>query len=224
MDIFPDIKGSIIDYDVIVTGHLRWNRYFNETPQSPPRGDPSTCSSVLIRGQQTDGSDYVLIVDPTLRWTPEAYYFDVNRRTGLKPDRVTHLFCTHQHADHQEGFRYFPNAVWQAAAPVATLLRHSEFIDGSRVVPVSGEFLPGVFALPVPGHTDTIHGVAFSIGGKKVLVAADAVMTKYHFQHNTTEFQNDPKMNEVAAQTIRNIKDSFDIVIPGHDHLIVNWR
>jgi glyoxylase-like metal-dependent hydrolase (beta-lactamase superfamily II) len=163
-------------------------------------------------------------VDPTLRWTPEAYYFDVNRRTGLKPERITHLFCTHHHGDHQEGFRYFPNAVWQAAEPIAKLLRDSTLIDGTKVVPVVGEFLPGVYALSLPGHTDTIHGIAFNYEGKSILVAADAVMTKYHFKNNTTEYQPDSKMNEVAAQTIKDIKESFDTIIPGHDHLIVNWR
>ncbi|HEY5466472.1 MAG TPA: MBL fold metallo-hydrolase [Clostridia bacterium] len=224
MYIFPEIKGSITDYDVLVTGHLKWNRYFGETPQSPPRGDPSTCSSVLIRGKQADGSEYVLIVDPTVRWTPEAYYFDINRRTGLKPDRVTHLFCTHHHADHYEAFKYFPNAIWMAAEPVAGLLRENKLVDGSKIVPVAGEFLPGVYALPLPGHTDTLHGIAFSAEGKNLLVAADAVMTKYHYQNNTTEFQPDPEMNAVAARTIENIKESFDMVIPGHDQLIVNWR
>ena len=37
MNIFPHINGSIIDYDILVIGHLKWNRYFNESPQDPPR-------------------------------------------------------------------------------------------------------------------------------------------------------------------------------------------
>ena len=47
-------------------------------------------------------------------------------------------------------------------------------------------------------------------------------MTKYHYEDNKTEFQPDPKMKEIAAQTIMNIKESFDLVIPGHDNLIMN--
>ena len=59
----------------------------------------------------------------------------------------------------------------------------------SRLVPVEGEFLPGVYALPLPGHTDSLHGIAFQHKGKRILVAGDAVMTKYHYEDNKTEFQ-----------------------------------
>lgn len=222
MNIFPHINGSIIDYDILVIGHLKWNRYFNESPQDPPRGDPSTCTSVLIRGYDKDGKEYVLIVDPTLRISPEDYYFDLNRRTGLRPHDVTHLFCTHHHGDHIEGFKYFENAKWCTSKEVAKVLRNNESIDGSRLVPVEGEFLPGVYALPLPGHTDSLHGIAFQHKGKRILVAGDAVMTKYHYEDNKTEFQPNPKMKEIAAQTIMNLKESFDLVIPGHDNVIVN--
>lgn len=217
MNIFPHLEGTIDDFDVIVEGHLRWNRYFGETPSSPPRGYPSTCTSVMIRGKDTTGKAYVLIVDPTTRWTPKDYYFDVNRRTGLYPEAITHCFSTHHHGDHVEGLQYFPGAVWLAGRGAAQLIRETATIEGiERIQEVCGEFLPGVYALPLPGHTDTLHGVAFCFRGKKILVAGDGIMTKYHFLHNTTEFETDA---ETAAQTIRNIKESFDFVIPGHDGL-----
>ena len=219
MNIFPEIRGSVIDFDVIVVGHLRWNRYFGEGPDAPPRGDPSTCTSTLIKGKNWDGRDYVLVVDPTLRVTPENYYFDINRRTGLRPWQVTHCFSTHDHYDHQGGLNYFPEAVWYAAKPVAEILKKSEHINGSKMIGVEGEFLPGIFLVHIPGHTDTIHGIAFMHDGKKVLVAGDGVMTKYHFKNNTTEFQKDAEM---AAASIQNMKESFDIIIPGHDNLILN--
>ncbi|MDR3247305.1 MAG: hypothetical protein LBT39_00840, partial [Treponema sp.] len=86
---------------------------------------------------------------------------------------------------------------------------------------VSGEFLPGVYALPLPGHTKDLHGIAFMSEGRKILVAGDGVMTGCHFKERTTEFQSDPAMLPVAAATIQNIAESFDLVVPGHDNLIV---
>ena len=222
MNLFPKIKGTVDSWDMIVMGHLRVNTYFGENYDDPPRGDPSTCTSVMVRGKDENGKAYVLIVDPTLRWKAEDYYFDINRRTGLHKDDVTHLFVSHHHLDHYEALPYFPKACWMAAKPVAEIIRKdSTKVDASPLIGVEGEFLPGVAAVHLPGHTDTIHGVAFSSGGKKILVAADAVMSRHHFEHETTDFQPDLEMQKVAGQTIRSMKESFDIVVPGHDNLVV---
>lgn len=214
-------RATVDAWDVIVIGHLKWNPYFGETKEAPPRGDPSTCTSVLVRGRQADGSPFALLVDPTLRHNAGEYYFDLNRRTGLHPEDITHCFSTHSHFDHQAGLNYFPYAQWMAADGVADELADSPYIDGCRVRKVHGEFLPGTEAVPLPGHTLTLHGVAFWHGGKHILVAGDAVMTQNHFRDQTTMFEADAGL---AAETIRQIKGEYDIIIPGHDNMIVNDR
>lgn len=216
---FPPVAGHISDYDLIVIGHLRWNRYFGESEANPPRGQPSTCTSTVLRGADAEGRPYVLVVDPTLRESASDYYFDLNRRTGLHARDVTHCYVTHEHMDHQAGLAYFPDAVWCAAPPVAEALRDSPYIDGSRVRAVEGEFLPGVATLPLPGHTLGLHGLAFTHAGKRIVIAGDAVMTKFHYAHETTEFEKD---RALAAETIRHLKRIADLVIPGHDNVIVN--
>lgn len=221
MDIFPQIKGEIEDYDVIVIGHLKWNKYFGEGPDAPPRGDPSTCTSTLVKGRDVNGERFILVIDPTLRSRPEDYYFDINRRTGLYMGDVTHCYSTHEHMDHQIGLSYFPNAKWLAAKPVAEALKNSQYINGSKVLGVQEEFLPGVYALHIPGHTYTLHGVAFMYQGMRIVATGDGVMTKSHFIYNTTAFEKDAAM---AAKSILNLKDSADIIIPGHDNLIINNR
>jgi len=237
MNIFPPIKTQDVTWDALVFGHLFWNRYFGETKENPPRSIPSTCSSVLIRGKDRDGKLYSLIVDPTTRRTPEEYHFDLNRRTGLRPEAITHCFVTHHHFDHWHGLRYFPNAQWLTGpgnkALIAEAVKQAvnenrdpgdgqpPGIDADRVTEVCGEFFPGVWALPLSGHTKELHGVAFISGGKKILVASDAAMTANHFRDRATEFQPDASMRELAAVTIQNIVESFDIVVPGHDNLIV---
>ncbi|GHV69004.1 hypothetical protein AGMMS49928_09980 [Spirochaetia bacterium] len=235
MNIFPVIKGGDVRWDALVFGHLFWNRYFGESADKPPRGIPSTCGSVLIRGKDAEGRDYALIVDPSTRHSPAEYYFDLNRRTGLSPEAITHCFVTHHHFDHWHGLAYFPQARWFTgpgnAALIAGAIKQSadrESGDGlppgipaEKLEEVSGEFLPGLSALHLPGHTAELHGIAFTSGGKRILIAADAVMTACHFRDRALEFQNDPALITKGAATIENIAESFDLVMPGHDNLIV---
>jgi len=219
-NVFQRISAEVDDYDIIVIGHLKWNRYFGEHQNNPPRGDPSTCTSTLVRGAQRDGTPFRLLVDPTLRHTPADFYFDLNRRTGLRETDITHCFCTHQHADHCKAMNYFPAAEWLAAPATVRELQNGSNVDASRVRAVQGEFFDGVFAVALPGHTNSLHGVAFVHGGKRVVVAGDSVMTKHHYRDETTEYTKDP---DTAAQTIRWLKAQADIVIAGHDGMIVNW-
>jgi len=236
VNIFPPLKTDVA-WDALVFGHLFWNRYFGESADNPPRGIPSTCSSVLIRGKDADGRPYCLIVDPTTRRSPEEYYFDLNRRTGLWPQAITHCFTTHHHFDHWHALRYFPGAQWFTGTGNKILIEEavkqakdankdpgdgqSPEIEVDKITEVSGEFLPGVWALPLPGHTKELHGVAFMSGGKKILTASDAVMTANHFRDLATEFQFDESLRRMAAVTIQNIAESFEIVVPGHDNIIV---
>jgi glyoxylase-like metal-dependent hydrolase (beta-lactamase superfamily II) len=237
MNIFPPLKTLDVMWDVLVFGHLFWNRYFGETQENPPRGIPSTCSSTLIRGKDGNGKPYCLIVDPTTRRSPQEFYFDLNRRTGLRPEDVTHCFTSHHHFDHWHALRYFPNALWLTGPQNKVLIEEavkqakdsnkdpgdgqSPEIDVDRITEVSAEFLSGVWTLPLPGHTKELHGIAFLSGGKKILAASDAVMTANHFRDRATEFQSDKTMLSLAAETIQNISESFDIVIPGHDNLVI---
>ena len=98
---------------------------------------------------------------------------------------------------------------------------NSVYINGKKIQGIKGEFLPGVKAVWLPGHTKTIHGVSFWYQSRHVLVAGDSVMTKQHFRDNTTMFEEDAQM---AAASIQNIKKEYDIVIPGHDNMLVNNR
>lgn len=218
--IFDEITVEIDSWQVLVIGHLKWNPYFGESQEDPPRGNPSTCTSTLLQGKKADGTSFRLIVDPTLRHTPEDYYFDLNRRTGLQPEDITHCYTTHEHFDHQVGLKYFPGATWLAAQPVAAKLYSSEHIDGTKLHTVSGEFLPGLYAIPLPGHTRSLHGVACKHQGKRIVVAADAIMTRDHFANNTCMFEEDKRQ---ASQTIAQLKEAADIVIPGHDNVIFDW-
>lgn len=211
-------KTPVDAYDILVIGHQRANIFFGEDPRNPPRGKPVTCTSTLIRGMDENQKPYALLIDPTTRESEQAFYFDLQRRTGLKPEAITHCFCTHEHFDHIEGFAYFPQARW--LAPKANLFAVGAplLIDKARLIGVENEFLPGVTAVALPGHTFGSHGVAFTYRGKRCLAAGDAVVSRHHFDRFQNNFEDDAA---AARKTQQWIYDQFDIVIPGHDNLIV---
>ncbi|MDR1541523.1 MAG: MBL fold metallo-hydrolase [Clostridiales bacterium] len=215
------LDGCIGSYGVLVIGHLRFNPFFGETEKAPPRGNPITCTSTFIKGREKDGSDFFLICDPSLREKPEDSYYELNRRTGFRPSDVTHCYITHSHYDHQAGVNYYPNAKWCAHPEVAAILKSSEHIDGTRIIGVEGEFLPGITDVSLPGHTLSLHGLAFMDGAYKVLIASDSVMTSGHFIAETGMFEEDADM---ARRTLRRVKRDFDLIVPGHDNAIINIK
>ncbi len=215
---FPNISTAVDSYDIIMIGHQRANVYFGDDPQKPPRGKPVTCTSTLIRGKMEDGEEYALLIDPTTRNTSAEFYFELERRTGLKPNRITHLFCTHEHFDHIEGFSYFPDAKWLVPEKNRFAVGASMLIDKAKLISVNGEFLPGVYAVPLPGHTFGSHGIAFCYRNKKYLVAGDAVVSRHHLDHLANNFEDDI---QAAIETQKMILQNYDCVIPGHDNIIV---
>lgn len=215
---FPKLEGQIDSYDVIVIGHQRFNVYFGETADNPPRGKPVTCTSTLIRGKQKDGAPFALLIDPTTRKTPEDFYFDLSRRTGLQPGDITHCFATHEHFDHIEGLAYFPKAKWLVHKQNLPWCGASMLVDKARFTPVEGEFLPGVYAYPLPGHTNTLCGIAFAYEGRKYLVAGDAVVSRHHFKDFANNFEDDA---EQARLTQIQVKEDFDVIVPGHGNLFL---
>ncbi|MCI9552276.1 MAG: MBL fold metallo-hydrolase [Acutalibacter sp.] len=215
---FPEIQGKIDSYDIIVIGHQRANVYFGDDPKKPPRGKPVTCTSTLVQGRCEDGSPYALLIDPTTRSTPEDFYFELRRRSGLLPEDITHCFSTHEHFDHIEGLTYFPQAAWMVEARNRPWVGASMLVDKAKLVPVQGEFLPGVYAVPLPGHTYTACGIAFAYEGRKYLAAGDAVVSRHHFKELANNFEDDPA---AARATQQMILKTYDVVIPGHDNLFL---
>ena len=54
---------EVDECEIIVIGHLKWNPYFGEKKEDPPRGDPSTCTSVLVSGRQMDGKPFRMLIE-----------------------------------------------------------------------------------------------------------------------------------------------------------------
>lgn len=125
------------------------------------------------------------------------------KAAGIEPEAVTHVLFTHLHPDHFWGALddfdspLFANARWLAAAPELAFWsdagvyerlpadRHAFAAGAQRIAKELGdrlerlepgrEWLPGIEAVPTPGHTPGHVSFAFRAAGEAVMVLGDAL-------------------------------------------------
>jgi len=144
-------------------------------------------------------------------------------RTGLRPSDVDLVFLTHWHGDHRFGLRLFDGkpwlmstsglAEWRARSP-----QDAELID--CFVPAEEHLPSGIGLYTTPGHTMGHCSLVARTQWGTLVVAGDAAMTpEFHREeagfHNSVDF-------DLATETIRRIKATASLVIPGHGNLILN--
>ncbi len=128
---------------------------------------------------------------------------------------------THEHGDHHFGLRHFPQARWLAAPPVAEALNGSGAYQ-RPVEAVAGTLLGEIEIVPTPGHTMSHHSLAFTCEGQRVVIAADAVMTRDFFRERRGYFNSADF--EAAGASIERVAEIADVVVPGHDNYFLVHR
>ena len=194
-------------WTVVTIGNLSRNRYWGESEAKPLREAICTCTLV-------SGAGFHLVVDPSLASAADMAK-ELDRRTGLKPDDVTAVFVTHEHADHFAGVAHFPKAAWYAAAPVAEILNRGKgFARAFEAAPKS--LFGAVEVVATPGHTRSHHSLRFACEGRRVVLAGDAVATRDFWRERRSYYNAvDP---EQGARTMEMLAAGADIVVPGHDN------
>lgn len=202
-------------FRIINIGVLSQNKFWGETRRM--REDISaTCTLLEVGGHR-------LIIDPSPRREAlEKLLFD---RAGLRPDAIDMVYVTHWHGDHLFGLRLFEHATWLMEEAGIAEWRESapEYRHlADRFVPATGALPEGVELLPAPGHTSTLAALKLETPWGCLVVAGDAVMNREFLAaeegyHNSVDFAQ-------AADTIRRIKGVADLVIPGHDNVVLNRR
>ena len=202
-------------FRIINIGVLSQNKFWGESARM--REDISaTCTLLEVGGHR-------LLIDPSPRREDlERLLFN---RSGLHPEAIDMVYATHWHGDHLFGLRLFEHATWlMAGAGIAEWCeRAPEYRHLSdRFQPAEGALPEGVELFPAPGHTLTLAGLKVETPWGTLVVAGDAVMNREYFAaeegyHNSVDFVQ-------AAETIRRIKAAADLVIPGHDSLVLARR
>lgn len=163
---------------------------------------------------------------------------------GVDCGQVQHVVLSHFHYDHVGNYALFPNATFYMqdsemafyTGRNASLgaFRHSievddvcamvrlnyerrlSFVDGSR------EIVPGISVHHVGGHTAGMQIVTVAHARGQAVVASDAS----HYYRNFTEripfntLHDLPRMYAAFAK-IRELASSEDLVLPGHDPLVL---
>ena len=163
---------------------------------------------------------------------------------GVDCAKVEHVIISHFHYDHVGNHALFPNATFyvqdsemafytgrNASLPafrhsvevddVCALIRLNydrrlQFVDGSR------EIVPGIAVHHVGGHTAGMQIVTVAHAKGQAVVASDASHYYRNFEENIpfNTLQDLPRMYGAFAR-IRELASSPDLVLPGHDPLVL---
>lgn len=208
-----------IEWDVLTIGHLSRNKYWGESDDQSYRAP--RCTSTLLR---TDGQ--TIVVDPAL--APDEMVDVLDQRAGIPAGAVDIVYLTHFHGDHRTGLNAFPDATWYMGAEEIDFWKHEltpaseDRVLLNRVEPVGDELIPGISVISTPGHTYHHTSLLFESEGARVVVAADAAMTRAFFLGRDYYFNTVDTGAAVAS--IEKLAGLADIIIPGHDNYFLNDR
>ncbi len=206
-----------IRWDILTIGRLSRNKFWGESDARGYRSPRCTCTLLRV-GKRT------IIVDPSC--PPDEMVRVLDERTGLEPAAVDTVFLTHFHGDHRYGIEAFPHARWMMAA--------DETLDWDRRLPADspdrailarmqspgGGPAPGVMCIATPGHTRSHTSLLFTSEDMRIVIAADAAMTRDFFLSRDYYFNTENPTAAVAS--MEEIATMADVIVPGHDNVFLN--
>ena len=172
------------------------------------------------------------------------------RQADIDPSAITLVVLTHSHGDHILGLltddqqAMFPNAryviskaelaFWQDQIHMQATDQQS-IIDmmqsqGLRLIEMNEEIIPGMTALPLPGHTPGQIGLLIESEDEKLLHLADALHTPVQFAHPewSAKFDDDTSISVPTRRDalVRSADENlltffYHLTFPGLGH--VKW-
>ena len=216
-----------VDYCVISIGALSHNHLWGES--APARTSHATTTLVAADKR-------LILVDPSLPETILAARF--NERTGKTLADVTDVFCTTLRPVHRRGIGALAHAAWWCSE--AELGSHRRQLEGllesaqrlnqeeaaivegdlkltERFRPAPDKFAPQVSFYPLAGASPGSAGLLLTPAVSTIVVAGDAVLTAAHLDLGQVwEGCHDV---EQAMESLRDLVELADIVVPGHDNV-----
>jgi len=215
--------------DIVVIGHLSRNTYWGEEAAVRP---PLATSTLIRCGGKT------ILVDPSM--PGDLMRLRLFERSGLRPEHVDIVFLTSLHPTHRRGLDVFDDAEWvvsgdEREAVGGHLQKLLESDDAAAEAEIEAELavigrtrsaaefasggetlIDGVHLFPCPGVTPGSCGLLVA-GLQTTVITGDAVLTREHFERGAvSETAVDAT---AAAQSIADIFEVADFVVPGHDNV-----
>ncbi len=215
-----------VEFTVVSIGTLSANPFWGE--RSAVRTPHATTTLVRDEGR-------VILVDPSL---PDvALVSRLFERTGLKPQRVTDVFCTTLRPVHRRGIEAFSQARWMCGPEELESYRgHLELLAASagraggedeaaiaselrlleRFEPAPEKLTPAVHLFPLSGPSAGSCGLLLAGPTRTVVLAGDAVLTREHLLAG--RIWTGCADAEAARQSLLEVIEIADVIVCGHDN------
>jgi glyoxylase-like metal-dependent hydrolase (beta-lactamase superfamily II) len=223
--------GSTLRVDIMSIGTLSRNLLWGET--QPARTPHAT--TTLIRA-----GDRRILVDPAL--PPQILAARIYERAGLKSEQIDTIFLTNFRPAHRAGISAFSRAkllvsereqLWTHTqlshlieqVPVGDIDRET-LEDELRLLeslkPADDKLTDGVDLFPLPGYTPGTCGLLVASPLTTTLITGDAVPTLDHVLAG--QMLPDTHDLATAQESLREVYEIADIIVPGHDNWFLNPR
>lgn len=139
-------------------------------------------------------------------WDPGGKLLECLQEAGIEPEQIDMVIISHAHGDHvggntgKDGKIQFPNAWWVMAREEWEFWTKPENITDPfdtgvvqrKLLPISerirfvqgeSEIVPGVFTIPMPGHTPGHQVIVVQSEGQELIYTADAMLHPIHVDH-----------------------------------------
>ena len=147
---------------------------------------------------------------------------------GLRPADLAGVINTHLHFDHAgnnalfEGVPiYVQRAHYEQALGNPAYPNETWNLPGLKYALLEGEteLFPGVELLLTPGHAPAHQSLLVTLGsGRRVLLCADAILSRANIEHDNWESQADPAEARRSARRLVGLAAEHDaLMIFGHD-------
>lgn len=218
-----------MDYRIISIGALSTNDLWDK--QGPARTAHAT--TTLIRS-----GDKTILVDPAL--PGQVLVPRLAERSGLTPDDITDVFLTNFRPSHRYGLSAFESANWwiseterevvgrellarfeheEGDEDIRDLLKQEiELLQKCKAAPDT--LADHVDLFPSFGYTPGTCGLLLSHSRSTTIIAGDAAPTLEHIEHG--KVLKGCFDIEQAQESLKEILEVADEIVPGHDNAIVN--
>ncbi len=219
-----------VEYCVVSIGTLSHNTLWGE--RAAVRTAHATTTLVREGGR-------VILVDPSLPAAALAAH--LGERTGLNVSAVTDVFCTTLRPVHRRSLTAFGRAKWWCSQTeleayrghLEGLLDSAQRLDDEqatlaeedlallkRFSAAPEKFSQQVHLYPLPGPSVGSAGLLLTPSTLSIVVAGDAAMTAEHVQRGMV-WEGSADV-EAATQSLRDVLEIADVIIPGHDNLMLS--
>jgi glyoxylase-like metal-dependent hydrolase (beta-lactamase superfamily II) len=166
----------------------------------------------------------------------------LNERTGLRPEQIDTVFLTNFRPAHRAGLGIFTAAkvLINEAEQQATRQHLERLIEEApeqdidrkllrdelrllkSLTPADDQVADQLDLFPLPGYTPGNCGLLIKLLSSSVMIAGDAVPTQEHFLAG--QVLPDAYDIATAQESLREVYEIADLIVPGHDNVFVNPR